>query len=340
MNVEQVERELARLRINEGGTLEPRSSVLNLVVVAEESSAREVLPRLSRLAAGMPSRTIALIPGTAEGEAALDVRPTAFCYAGEGSGHVCTEQIEVRASGPPARHLQSLAAPLLLPDLPTFLYLPCDFTRRQAELESLAPLAERLVLDSRLPADAGSAFGSIAGILSGPGSPAIGDLQWTTLTPWRSLFAEMFSVGDRERELSRIRQVEISHSPAGKAQALLLLGWLASSLGWRQVSKYGGEIELSSPSGTVEATLSSSSEEVPLQRARIYGEELSFQVSCDWELSATRATVSDGERRVGERTIHLATSDPVGLLEEELRFRGRDETYENALRAAVELLAP
>lgn len=339
MSVEGVERELAHLRVNEDGKLEPRSSVLNLVVVADEGSAGEVLSGLSRLAAGMPSRTIALIPGTDEGEAALDVRPTALCYAGEGSGHVCAEQIEIRANGPPARHPRSLAAPLLLPDLPTFLYLPCDFTSRGVELESLAPLAERVIVDSGLPADAASALRSIIGMPSGPGSPAAGDLQWTALTPWRSLIAEMFSVGDRASELTRINSVEITHSPAGEPRALLLLGWLASSLGWEPKERRDEEILFSSPAGTVEATLSPSGEDA-LRRVRLYGEDLSFQVSCRRELSAARATVREGERRVGERTVYLGDYDATGLLGEEMRFRGRDETYENALRAAVGMLPP
>ena len=47
-----------------------------------------------------------------------------------------------------------------------------------------------------------------------------------------------------------------------------------------------------------------------------------------------------GGETLAERTVHLGTFDLGVLLGEELRYRGRDEIYEGALRAAVEVLAP
>ena len=41
---------------------------------------------------------------------------------------------------------------------------------------------------------------------------------------------------------------------------------------------------------------------------------------------------------LAERTVHLGSFDLGVLLGEELRYRGRDEAYEDALRAAVEIL--
>ena len=45
-----------------------------------------------------------------------------------------------------------------------------------------------------------------------------------------------------------------------------------------------------------------------------------------------------GEDLVAERTVHLGSFDLGVLVGEELRFRGCDEVYEAALRAAVEVL--
>jgi hypothetical protein len=41
---------------------------------------------------------------------------------------------------------------------------------------------------------------------------------------------------------------------------------------------------------------------------------------------------------VGERTVNLGSSGLSILLGEEFRLPGRDETYESALRRAVEML--
>jgi hypothetical protein len=45
-----------------------------------------------------------------------------------------------------------------------------------------------------------------------------------------------------------------------------------------------------------------------------------------------------GEELVAERTVHLGSFDLGILVGEELQYRGRDETYEAALRVAVEIL--
>jgi hypothetical protein len=48
--------------------------------------------------------------------------------------------------------------------------------------------------------------------------------------------------------------------------------------------------------------------------------------------------VMRGDRLVGERTVYLGSSNVGILLGEELKILGRDETYESALKRAVEML--
>ena len=54
----------------------------------------------------------------------------------------------VRAEGPPAHHLDSVAGPLLVPDLPVFLWYPDGFSPRSPEFASMASLANRVILNS------------------------------------------------------------------------------------------------------------------------------------------------------------------------------------------------
>jgi hypothetical protein len=125
----QIERELARLRMNEDGSLGARASVLNLIVVTSEESAPEVTRVVCELSGNYPSRAILMVSDPEEGEANLEIGLSAFCSVRHGMpggsrNQVCAEQITMHVEGPPAEHLESLAGPVLIPDLPVFLWYP------------------------------------------------------------------------------------------------------------------------------------------------------------------------------------------------------------------------
>lgn len=342
MSVSQVEHELGQLRMNEDGTLGLRASVLNLIAVADEEEAQSITESVSKLANQYPSRAIVLISDP-EGEKDIDIQLSAFCnIRGGGGSQVCAEQITVHASGPPAEHLESLAGPLLVPDLPVFLWYPGKFSSSSPEFTGVAPLADRIILDSAASGDPETSLRDLARLVDEPGMPAVGDIQWVALSPWRALVAEMFSAEERARELDKISRIEILHTPEGECRALLLLGWLASALDWELEGSSrtdgGREVELSGPAGEIVAKLSNDSPDARLRRIRLHGEELSFQVSRHQDLNDASATVMRGDELIGERTVQLGGFNLGVLLGEELQYRGHDAAYEAALKTAVEIL--
>ena len=133
MSVSQIERELGKLRTNDDGTLALRSSVLNMIVVTDEESAQEITASVSKLAGHHPARAVVFIADPDEGESNVDVGLSAYCHARGGGAQVCAEQITIHAEGPPATHLESLAGPLLIPDLPVFLWYPGAFSPHSPE---------------------------------------------------------------------------------------------------------------------------------------------------------------------------------------------------------------
>ncbi len=340
MSVEQIERELGQLRMNEDGTLGLRASVLNLIVVTDEDSAESVTRSVSNIAGHYPSRAIVLISDPEEGETNLDFQLSAFCSV-RGGGHVCAEQITIHAEGPPAEHLESLAGPLLISDLPVFLWYPGPFSPSSPEFAGMAALADRIIIDSAATGDC-ACLREVAALLEDPEAPAIGDLQWVMLSPWRALVAELFNSPERAGELDRIRKVEVLHTPAGEGRALLFVGWLASKLGWRTEDvtrgEEGREVRFAGPSGEVVVELSPNSPDARFRRVRLYSDEHSFQVSRHRDLSDARTTIMRGDELLGELTVRLGRFDLGVILGEELQYRGRDEVYENALRTAVEIL--
>jgi glucose-6-phosphate dehydrogenase assembly protein OpcA len=343
MSVEQIERELGKLRMNDDGTLGLRASVLNLIVVTDEDSAESVTQSVSNIAGRYPSRTIVLISDPEEGETNLDFQLAAFCSArGGGGAQVCAEQITIHAEGPPAEHLESLAGPLLISDLPVFLWYPGPFSPSSPEFAGMADLADRIIIDSAAAGDCERSLREIAELLEKEETPAIGDLQWVQLSPWRALVAELFSSPERAGELERLRGIEILHAPDGECRALLFVGWLASALGWNLEdatrTAEGREVRFAGPSGEVSAEMSPTSHDARFRRVRLYSENYGFGIDRSRDLSEACTTVTKDGEVLAERTVHLGTFDLGVLLGEELRYRGRDELYEAALRTAVEML--
>jgi glucose-6-phosphate dehydrogenase assembly protein OpcA len=342
MSVERIERELGQLRMNDDGTLGLRASVLNLIVVTDEESAAEVTRSVSNIAGRYPSRALVLISDPAEQESNLNFQLAAFCSDRGGGAQVCAEQVTIHAEGAPAKHLESLAGPLLVSDLPVFLWYPGPFSPSSPEFAGMAALADRIILDSAAAEDCELSLREIAGLLEEEETPAIGDLQWVQLSPWRSLVAELFSSPERAGELGRLTGIEIQHAPDGECRALLFTGWLASTLGWSMVDSTrtgnGREVRFSGPSGEITAGMSPASPDAPFRQVRLFSEDYGFEVARSRDLSEARTAVTRDGEPLAERTVHLGTFDLGVLLGEELRYRGRDEIYERALRAAVEAL--
>lgn len=341
MSVAEIEHELGKLRANEDGTLALRSSVLNLIVVTDEASAPEVTRSVSNLAGRYPARAIVLISDPDDPNPNVDAELSAFCNVrGGGGAQVCAEQVTIHAEGPPANHLESLAGPLLIPDLPVFLWYPGAFTPRSPEFAAMADLADRLIVDSAAREDREDSLRELAAMIGR--APATGDLQWVGLSPWRSLLADAFAAPERAGELERIETVEVLYAPGGECRALLLVGWLASTLGWspKESTRDGGHraVRFDGPSGEVSAHLSPDSPDARLRRIRLRSADHSFQVSRHRERREVKTTVMRDGDLVAERTVHLGHFDLGVLVGEELQFRGRDEAHEAALRAAVEVI--
>ncbi len=341
LNVEQIEHELGQLRMNEDGTLGLRASVLNLLVVTDDESAPDITESVSGLANRYPSRAIVLIVDP-DDEEDLDIQASAFCsIRGGGGAQVCAEQVTIHVSGPPAEHVESFAGPLLIPDLPVFLWYPGGFSPSSPEA-GMVELADRLIIDSAASGDAEASLRELAGMLGNEDIPAIGDLQWVALSPWRSLIADLFSSPERARKLDEIHSAEVLYGPGGAGRALLLVGWLASTLGWKpqsaEIHDGGRKIEFSGPSGDVTVDMSDGSPDARLKRVRLYTDDLSFQVARRRETSDASATVMRDGELLGERTVQLGSFDLGVLLGEELQYRGHDTSYENALKMAVEVL--
>ncbi|MBA2693195.1 MAG: glucose-6-phosphate dehydrogenase assembly protein OpcA [Rubrobacter sp.] len=337
-SLQHVERELGRLRMNDDGTLGLRASVLNLIVVVGEESAEGVARSIADLANRHPSRSIILV-SDAEGEASLDVRLSAFCSLRGGAGdNVCSEQITVHAAGPTALHLESVAGPLLVPDLPTFVFYPEDVPD---SADGVTRLADRVILDSSSSTGVPESFRRIARLVRDPAPPHAIDLQWTALTPWRALTRELFSSPERAAELPNIHEVEVMHTTGGEGRTMLFAGWLASSLGWRPKENrrpVSGFVFESHSGGEIIFRTSSSTDDADLSRITLRAGECSFVISRHKELTEAHISVERGGEEIARRAVRIGRFDMGAMLGEELKFKGRDPIYESSLEKVMEMM--
>jgi glucose-6-phosphate dehydrogenase assembly protein OpcA len=365
--VAALERELTRLRraqsahARELGRPIARASVLNLIVYADrEEHARRAARSIADLALRHPSRAIVVLAdrGAREG---VDRRIDMHCRLPipDGARQVCYEQILVRAHGDVDDRLASAVIPLLVPDLPIFLWWTGTPALGTRSFEDLLRLTDRLVVDSADFARPELTLPVIARISEAArGRFGLTDLNWTRLTPWREIATSFFDVPSWRLFLDRITglrvgfAVDMDGRDIHPSQALLFVGWLASRLGWRPLetlapSEAGGLLfAIARPDGArimvrVRPRFERGVEEGNISGIRIQAagtrEQAEFVVKRQPDPAHQTATVLlDGVRR-WERTMPLPSPAIVELIGEELSILGSDRTYEKALDALVEL---
>src|SRR5256885_5007584 len=210
---------------------EARASVCNLIaVVSNEPELGAISAVLDRLSVTNPSRTLILLAQHTRSADKLEAQVSA--QERTESGHrVTTERVILHAHGDPARHLASLAAPLLIPDLPVILWWPGRPQFDNALFDDLCELADRLVVDTDEGFDDADLTRLLAVSRRRQAQASIGDLNWARLIAWRHVAAQFFDMPGMLARLARIQGVSIFHGSDGStAQARLLGGWIRSRM--------------------------------------------------------------------------------------------------------------
>ncbi|MBD0338457.1 MAG: glucose-6-phosphate dehydrogenase assembly protein OpcA [Thermoleophilia bacterium] len=217
VSVGEIERHLADLRsaVDEGGMI--RTSVLTHLAWVPPEWEERALETLAGMAERHPSRTIVLVPQPDAGGNGIDATLWLNAFPLPDSGRrVCSEVIELRLRGSLCRSPASIAAPLLIADLPVFLRWRGQPPFGQQQFEELVDLVQRLIVDStewpRLPAP----YAQLSAIFH---RAAVSDIAWARTTRWRRQLASMWP------EIAGVRKIRVTGTAA---QAHLLAGWLRS----------------------------------------------------------------------------------------------------------------
>jgi glucose-6-phosphate dehydrogenase assembly protein OpcA len=249
-----IERELAALwraeaeaqKTTGGGKPLTRTLLLNLLVFSpDQALADRARDDVVALTSRQPSRAILVTADDRAPAAGMDAWVSIFCTAPAGgdAARVCGEQITVEAGGESILDLPGMILPLLLPNLPTFLWWQAGDPFVHPVFENLCRAVDRVVVDSLTFAEPPEGFGEMARAARDRHFPAIvTDLGWARLTPWRSLTAQIFDPQAMRPYLMQLERVRVTYYEGSPALAWLFAGWLASRLEWKLSEREGAAL--------------------------------------------------------------------------------------------------
>ena len=362
--------------VAEKGLPHARASVLNLIVTVVDSAAAErVVHAMESLGIRHPSRAIVLVADHEARGDPLDARISTHCNAVPASPdeRICYEEVVLTIRGEAAEHLAGVVAPILIHDLPTFVWWPGDPPFAHPVFDQLVELSDRLIVDSSDFPDLLAGIRRLSNLRRRSG---VGDLAWERLAGWQERIAQFFDAPRFRRYLPNLNRMVIRYAvPAGgpqgrhaahkalaresvapevrapMAQALLLAGWIASRLDWKRyrsappVRAGGMRLQLEGHYEMVDLRIEPEPTdalvpgELTSVHLRAYGETGAAEFIIDRsDDEATVATNADGMTALLRR-ITLETPREAELLSAQLAANPRDAVYEAALRAAVVFMA-
>ncbi|MBI2323944.1 MAG: glucose-6-phosphate dehydrogenase assembly protein OpcA, partial [Chloroflexi bacterium] len=218
-NVSGLERELTRVRrgraahSREQAATVARAAVVNIVVVAtREAHALRAASTISELAMRHPSRAIVILADRHPDPSSMPaIELHAQLPSIDRYEQVHYEQVLVRARGEVTDRQTSVVVPLLVPDLPLFVWWTGTPPIGQRHFEELVGLADRLLIDSADFARPEAMLPELARLcVLGPKHCALTDLNWARLTAWRELLTQFFDVPTWRALLPAIDGVRVS----------------------------------------------------------------------------------------------------------------------------------
>jgi glucose-6-phosphate dehydrogenase assembly protein OpcA len=200
--------------------------VLNLVAVVDAEWRGEIENRLAHVGRYHGSRTIicAIEPRRTQ----LDAWATVTGSGGHAPGELasCEERVTIDIGTQHLDRLETIVDPILVGELTTVVWSPHGHPEA---VDALLGLADAVLVDSLDQPELGNALERASRLAS---QAYVVDLAWLRSTPWRERIAATFDPPAERRALWQISAVSVRYRPDSAVAALLLIGWLASRLGW------------------------------------------------------------------------------------------------------------
>jgi glucose-6-phosphate dehydrogenase assembly protein OpcA len=363
VDLTNVERELSslwkQLAQNQAHTSPVRTHVFNLLVYAADTDdADRIEASLEHLADRQPSRTIILCGDRAPGEATISAEVSLTCPAGSGDRPPrCFERITICASGRAADHLDSVATPLLISELRTYLWWPGQPPFGYRAFHRLLNLTDQLVVDSSQFTSPADGLTDLARLSSG--HQGVNDFQWARLVSWRDVITQFFDGPGRVEYARNMQRIQVEFASGGDegrrfatSGLLLILGWVGHAFDWQPETTLEGLLH-----SDVELSVVQDSRLIPIEvRFADHGPEaagrlMGFNVECgaphlapatfsverSQDLANARVRQVLGSDPPLDRVVPLEVRSDIELLVDELELTGHDPLFEAAAQEASRL---
>jgi glucose-6-phosphate dehydrogenase assembly protein OpcA len=335
--IETALRELLAERHAENGGYVP-ARVLNMMAFVESEWSGEIANRLRGVGRYHASRLVVLSYDPKRTR--LDARASIAAEDDPKPGELVLlhETVIVELGDRHLDDLLSIADPLMVSDLPTLMWSPHGHPEA---VDALLPLAQAMLLDS---VDEPVWHEAIDRANTLSDRVYVVDLAWLRSTPWRERIAATFDPPALRAELDGITAITVRHHPDSTVASMLLIGWLASRLGWRLDSLHTDDDVLSGEARAAHREIALRLEAAPEQLVRgLAGLSIEtasgFRLHLDRGIGGLRAYHRDARGNEHEWTILGASRGEAGILGEGIRQALlRDPTYRPALRAAQAML--
>ncbi len=364
INVDAIERQLTALwqqssQDDEHGGV-TRASMFNLLVyVPGRAEAGTLDEMLTDITAARPCRAILIVADEDAPKETLTAEVTSRCTLPSASSkQVCCEQVTITAGVAQVDEVPSAVAPLLLSDLPVYVWWHAEpRLADKALFRRLVDLSDRVVIDSTRFRDPGADLAAMAAVLTDtPRWTAISDLNWARLTAWRALLAGFYDIADYRPLLNQLKRVTIRYAPPQAnsavipARALLLGGWLASRLRWsaqpRTVKRTptSASLDFSIDDRTLILEFAHTRRDIePGHLALVTLEAgsdqpVSFTVRRSADGQRIETSVTRDEQKSSQRVLSYEGLSETDLIGKELEILGHDRIYEQAVLAAGEII--
>ncbi len=214
-----------------------RVRVVNLIVFSDgEETAEESQNTVAETFNNIPLRAIFITHIQESKDTGFSTDTSSFCQAdNKGKRHICAEQVFLTAQGKVLKHLPNTVFPLLVPDLPTYIWWRGRPHSEEKFFEELLAIADVVMLNSsEFPSDY-SSLSSLQKLFTNQVHPGIIDINWLCLNDWRIEIASFFDKQENLKNIDNIQSIKIHHRGKNIFRPLLLLGWISSLLKWRVI---------------------------------------------------------------------------------------------------------
>lgn len=327
-----------------------RSCSFNLIVVLiEDDGVDAIFQIVSDVTMRYPARVVFITIDPKNSHNCLKGSVAAQCNRTVNHGiKMCHEIIYIKARGKDCEQIDNAAIALLVPDLPTFLWWNCllpDTSKDEKVFANLLNYCERLIFDSESMVAGSHDISCLAclmpftdDVIKEISPTAIGDLTWQKLLPWRLMLAKSFDYSSKWQLLNNVNKVTIEYRGISKTtflpvQASLILGWLATRLGWQPSNNcfisHSGCVDIE-----IKETQSPDTSQNILHGITLEMERCNVFVRLlDDKSAETGIHIKGGEQRT--KVVPFIFPKIDKCIENELNVLGRNKVYEDALRMAA-----